>query len=212
MGSTRLPKKAMLDFYGEPMIGFICKRLSKLFNNRIVIATSDKRENDILELFAERHHYKIIRGSEEDLYSRTALVLKKYNSDYFIRVNGDCPLVDAEFIAHFEHYISEYDVVTNIFKRSFPYGISVEIIRSEAFRKAEKFLTELHREHLTSVFYENSDDFNIFNILNSKKHNTEKEIKKFVIDEICDYEKIRKLLDNVNDKVNYKPENLYSFE
>ena len=59
---------------------------------------------------------------------------------------------------------NSYDIVTNVFPRSFPKGQSIEIINSDIFKTAyENFTKEEHFEHVTNYFYSNSKNYSIFN-------------------------------------------------
>jgi spore coat polysaccharide biosynthesis protein SpsF (cytidylyltransferase family) len=62
---------------------------------------------------------------------------------------------------------NECDIITNIFPRTYPRGQSVEIISRAAFESIENMpLSENHKEHVTSYFYENSARYRIQNISN----------------------------------------------
>ena len=69
------------------------KRLSK-----IVIATSNKSEDDPVEEFCSEQKLTCYRGSENDVLSRyyeSALFSK---ADTIVRLTGDCPFIDPVLI------------------------------------------------------------------------------------------------------------------
>jgi len=99
-GSTRLPKKALLDIYnGIPTIVFLIRRLklSKLANI-IVLCTTNLEEDNILCDLAEQEGILYFRGSVEDKLSRWHGATQKFNVDYFITADGDDLLCDPELI------------------------------------------------------------------------------------------------------------------
>ena len=74
------------------------------------------------------------------------------------------------------------DLCTNILKRSFPKGMSIEIMTAQAYKKAYKLInTEFDKENITSIIYKNKNKFNIYNIKNmndQKKINLSVDTKK----------------------------------
>ena len=90
--------------------------------------------------------------------------------DVFVRVNGDSPLIDQRLIEKgIEIFLQgQFDMVTNVFPRSYPKGQSVEILSGKTFRRiAENIRDKDDREHVTRFFYNNSGEFHIYNIPSS---------------------------------------------
>jgi spore coat polysaccharide biosynthesis protein SpsF (cytidylyltransferase family) len=97
------------------------------------------------------------------------MVLEEYNLDAFVRVCGDSPLIDPKLIDQgVKLFNGNYDLVTNIWPRSYPLGQSVEISRTSTFKKIfEKMSKPDHFEHVTKYYYEHSDKFKIKNFSNN---------------------------------------------
>ena len=57
----------------------------------------------------------------------------------------------------------KYDIITNIFPRTFPNGQSVEVIKTSILKKYSKHFSKLDKEHVTNYFYDNSNKFLIKN-------------------------------------------------
>lgn len=167
MSSHRLAGKVMRKENGKPMLQFLiesvmnCRKVQK-----IVVATSDQPDDDIIADFCSSSKIACIRGPLEDVAQRFLVSLNIFPSDYFIRINGDSPLLDSELIdLGIEKYLSgSYDLVTNVFPRTFPYGQSVEVINTESYRKLypEMMLPE-EFEHVTRFFYSHPRQYNILN-------------------------------------------------
>ena len=84
MGSTRLPGKVLKTIVNKPMIELLLTRLSQSSElNEIVVATSDDRQNDQLQLVVESLGFSCTRGSEKDVLSRF------YESAKFSGTEGD---------------------------------------------------------------------------------------------------------------------------
>ena len=146
MGSTRLPKKSMLDIAGKPLIWHIIYRLKKSVKlSKIYLATSISPENDILEKYVKIFGVKVFRGSEENVFSRFEKIVKLENPSTIVRICGDCPLIDVTFIDRVLHIIEEEKVdyvVGQEGKKSIHQGL--DIVSSHLFKQLLK-----HKENPT---------------------------------------------------------------
>ena len=71
MGSTRLPGKVMKKINGKTVIELLIARLTKSNQlHEIIIATSDKTQNDPLVKHINSLGYICERGSEDDVLAR----------------------------------------------------------------------------------------------------------------------------------------------
>ena len=110
MSSKRLPEKTMLPLAGKPVIWHIVDRLKycKLVS-QIVVATSNHETDDPLADYCISNNIQVFRGSLNNVLSRFLAVLDLFPSDYFVRVTGDCPLIDPEFIDDQISFLSAVD-------------------------------------------------------------------------------------------------------
>ena len=130
------------------------------------------------------------------------MACKFFQEDSFIRVSGDSPLIDPKLIdkAYEIHRNENFDLITNIMKRSFPKGQSVELISKKAINELQKFnLSSEEREHVTLGFYKNKDKFKIFNFESGSK---EYSFQQQSIDTLNDYLKIKNLINAEPDVLN----------
>ncbi len=168
MGSTRLPGKVLKTIAGKTMIERIFDRLKACNEvDTIALATSTNKENDALAEHATHIGLATYRGNENDLISRHGEALRKFKGDALIRITADCPLVDPLIVDEMVKLFRkspDFDLVTNIFPRSFPKGLDIEIISSEAFAKLDKDVTDpYYRELLTYYIMEHPQTFRIMN-------------------------------------------------
>ena len=87
---------------------------------------------------------------------------------YFFRISGDSPLIDFKIIdqAHQIYKNSKekkFDIITNIFPRTFPKGQSVELVKTNLLRKNINKFSYHDKEHVTKYFYKNHKKFKIRN-------------------------------------------------
>ena len=106
------------------------------------------------------------RGPLEDVAGRFIEVLNSFKFDAFVRVNGDSPLLDYRLVNKGVTIFnsSHFDLVTNTKKRTFPKGQSVEVVNSSVFRRSYSLMrAPKEREHITSYFYNHSEELSIYN-------------------------------------------------
>ena len=81
MGSTRLPGKVMKKIVGIPAIGIILKRLKKSKEaEKVIVATSKKKENRILLEYLRKIKTSYFCGSENDVLNRFYKAAGKYKA------------------------------------------------------------------------------------------------------------------------------------
>lgn len=167
MGSSRLPGKVLKNLLGKPMITWQIESLKKL-NFPIVIATTDKQQDDGIEEIAKQQGILLIRGSENNVFERFKNVSEEFPAKNYVRITGDCPLISPLVIHEVLnlHYQSNSDYSSNTLIRSFPDGLDTEVFTSDAFSKLnEMILTKYQQEHVTAGFYQNPKEFSLINLL-----------------------------------------------
>ena len=95
--SSRLPGKPLIKLNGKPMIQWVLELCSKAIDKEhIYVATDDNR----IFNFVTSIGYKSVMTSENCLTGtdRLAEVAKKINSDIYINVQGDEPIINPEDI------------------------------------------------------------------------------------------------------------------
>lgn len=173
MGSKRLPGKVMKKIGNKFLIEYIIESLSKIQGlEKTIISTSKNSEDDKIVNFCKKKNILFYRGSINNVAKRLLDTAKKNKLDAFIRLSGDSPLLLQSLIkkAIKLYRNNDYDIVTNVFPRSFPKGQSIEIINLQVLKKTiHKMYRKKDKEHVTTYFYKNNNKYKIFNILNKKK-------------------------------------------
>ncbi len=170
MASTRLPGKVLRDLAGKPLVWHITDRLRRVPGlDGIVIATTTARENDALEDFAREGAFAVYRHEgEDDIAGRLAGAARLVGADAFLKVNGDCPLVDPEILTRLvSRFASEgsLDYVSNKVVWTYPIGLSAEVIGTRAMDWCDERLTSLtDREHVTDWIRDHREHFAVASI------------------------------------------------
>ena len=169
MTSQRYPGKMLAPFLGKTVLDHVIERIKKSkIKPKIILATSKDNEDNPLAIYGKHLGLKVVRGSRNDVTSRFVKTLKQIKCEAFFRVCGDSPLL-LPFL--FDEAANIYknnnlDLVTNILPRTFPAGMSIELINAKTFMKTEKLITgKKYREHITKYFYKKNKNFKISNIL-----------------------------------------------
>lgn len=167
MTSERFPGKVLHKVAGKPMLQYLLERLNHCtLLDDIVVATSTEDNDTPIADFCTEGEVRHYRGPLSDVAGRFKEVLDNYSFDGFVRVNGDSPLLDQQLI---DKGISiflkgNFDLVTNVFPKTFPKGQSVEILSVKIFREAYPFMKENDEiEHVTPYFYKKKGKFKIYN-------------------------------------------------
>ena len=97
--STRLPHKCLLDLHGERVIEFLLRRLRRTkLADEIVICTTDKPEDNVLEEIARSESVCCFRGSERDKLERWRGATERFGINFFVTADGDDPFCEPELI------------------------------------------------------------------------------------------------------------------
>lgn len=165
LSSTRLPGKALMPVADKTLLETVIQNLSFLGDNiPVVLLTSDQKEDDKLENIARSANIQVFRGHLNNVALRTTDAIKYLQPEYFIRINGDCPVQLKELFEKGLNQVNGADLVSNIITRTYNYGLSFELIRSETFLEYQPLFTAEESEHITSYFYENQGNFDIHSI------------------------------------------------
>jgi spore coat polysaccharide biosynthesis protein SpsF (cytidylyltransferase family) len=167
MSSGRLPGKVLRPLAGRPMLAWLIERLGHARSVDVpVVATSQKPDDDPIDAFCTRAGVRCFRGPLDDVAERLASAAESAGAEAFVRVSGDSPLMSPQIVDDLValYGATEVDLATNVQTRTFPKGLSVEVIRVAALRRAQKAMHAGEAEHVTSAFYRRPSDFRIVNL------------------------------------------------
>ena len=152
MASTRLPNKVMADICGKPMLEHVLMRCL-ITGYKVVLATTDKLEDQRLANFAKRHGIGAYQGSELDVLDRYYRTVNEFGASTIVRITGDCPLIDPKLIQAAVQYffIGDFDYVTT--RPGYPDGMDAEVFSFGALERAwREAMHPEERAHVTAYF------------------------------------------------------------
>ena len=204
MSSTRLPGKVLKEISGKPMLFYCLYRLKESKTlDKIVVATSDHKDDDVIEEYCRAENIEVYRGSLEDVLSRYVNCAKKYPEyDTIVRVTADCPLIDPKVV---DKVVSVFlkekvDYVSNVLKETFPDGIDAEVFTRESLLLSDEE-AKLHseREHVT-LYIRNNLKFKKLNVEND----TDMSRYRLTVDNPEDFEVISFLIENYGPNLSFE--------
>ncbi|MFH1894717.1 MAG: glycosyltransferase family protein [Patescibacteria group bacterium] len=165
MGSARLPGKVLLNIAEKPMLRRVIERVKKAsLVNKVIVATSDKKRDDLIKKLCQELKIECFRGSEEDVLNRYYEAAKGQGAKIIVRITSDCPLVDHLIIDKIIkiHLKNRNDYTANNTENSYPKGLDVEVFNFKSLERANyEAKKNYQREHVTPYFYEHPDIFKI---------------------------------------------------
>ena len=183
MSSKRFRGKVLYKINNKPLIWYLINNIKKSKKvTDIIVATSKNKSDDVLTKYLKKINIKFFRGNLNNVMKRLFDLSKKLKKKYFLRISADSPLIDYKIINKailLANKKKKFDLITNVFPRSYPSGQSTEIIRSDILGNALKNpnITKYDLEHVTTFFYKNNKKYRIINFSTKKKY-----FNKFSID------------------------------
>ena len=198
-GSTRLPGKVLKKIKDKTILEIGLTRLSESKTiDKIVVATTVERQDEVILDEVNRLGYSCFRGSESNVLERYYLAAKEYSPKWVVRVTSDCPLIDAELVDEVVNYAknNKVDYCSNILIENYPDGQDVEVFTFESLKKAcDCGILESEKEHVTP-YIRNNSTFNgrkEFKALNYSNHEGYAEVR-MTVDEPSDFEMLTQLI------------------
>lgn len=170
-GSKRLRRKIFKKIKNIRIIDMVINKVKKSKKiSDIIIVTSKYKVDDDIETYCKNKKIKIFRGSLNNVASRFFEVSKIYNLKKVIRISCDSPFINHKIIDKGITLSkkSNYDIITNVFPRTFPKGLSFEIIKTSLIKKYIGLFSKKEKEHVTTYFYRNHKNFKIYNFYAKK--------------------------------------------
>jgi len=169
-GSSRLPNKVFKPLCGKPLIWHVVNRLkSSKKIQKIILATTQNKNDDVLENWANENDVNCFRGNENNVLDRYYQAALYFNVDTIVRITADDPFKDAEIIDQVIQLFTDekLDFANNIVPPTFPEGLDTEVFSFLALEKAWKEAVDPYeKEHVTQYFYRHPDLFSQKSIQN----------------------------------------------
>lgn len=167
MRSERLPGKTFMSLEDRPLIAHLVDRVRKAKTvDQIILAIPNTEDNEKLEKFARSYGVEFFRGPESDVLKRFVLAAEEYGADALVRLTGDNPLVEPDYIdkAVKLHIKESADLTVAKDQNEIPLGFGCEVVSLGALKTADHKAKEKEdREHVTWYILrpENREEFRV---------------------------------------------------
>ena len=139
-------------FTNASVLDHALARLAGFTDGPLIVSVSDLPMDDEVEEVALRHGAAVVKGPSDDLLARFVEVIADYPAEHLVRVRADSPFVDRHLVNEIarHHRESGADYTSNTLLRTFPRGLEVEAIRSDALLEAAEQATAEERSGVTT--------------------------------------------------------------
>lgn len=185
-GSARLPGKSLRPLQGRPLISHVIERARVIPDlGGLILATTNREEDDGLARYGLEQHVPVFRGSDIDVLGRFQQAAEYMNAVHVIRITGDCPFLDPAIAASvLALYREGWSYAWNDTSHSgFPDGTDVEVFSYAILARAAAAANTLKdREHVTTWIRNNASGATLMSPFNNS-------YLKLSVDTMADYDR-----------------------
>lgn len=163
----------MMEINGKKTLEYIIERLLSIANpDHIMLSTSTEISDRAICKLAIQSGICCYQGSLENVASRFYESAREREWDFAVRINGDNIFVDIPTLKKMLSIAesNKYDFISNVKNRTFPKGMSIEIVRVEHFRSLLNEINKsgVYQEHVTAYLYDHECNQKYYFLLNSE--------------------------------------------
>lgn len=151
----------LMNLAGAPLLSYAVNSLVAYgLGKQVIVATSTDQSDDAIENWCVSNEIECFRGDLNNVAERFRDCLEENPCEYAMRICGDNVFVSHEILDTFFKKIesSSFGFLTNTFVRTFPYGMSVEVVSRKLFLDSyANFNQEGDFEHVMPYFYRNAE-------------------------------------------------------
>ena len=156
LSSKRLNGKVLKKIQKKELLKLVFERtITSKKIKKIIIATSTNKSDDKIVKFCRKKKIDFFRGDLNDVWHRFIEILKLNKEKSFVRICADSPFIHNQLLDKAIQIFkkNKYDIVTNVFPRSYPKGQSIEIFKSSVLIKNySKLRSNYFKEHFQNFF------------------------------------------------------------
>lgn len=167
MASSRLPGKVLLPLADKPALQHLVERLKRSkYLDGIVVATTDKPGDDVIEALAKQLGVDCFRGSEDDVLGRVLGAAQSVQADLICEITGDCPLLDWRVVDRGieEFFTAPLDYAANCLTQSYPLGLETQVFPTKVLAEVDQLTKDpIDRTHVSYYIYMHPEKFRVKN-------------------------------------------------
>lgn len=125
LGSSRLPRKALLLIKNKPIISFLVERVKQQFNkDSVFFCTTNNIEDNFFDSLANELGINACHGSSDNILKRHYSCSRILGSDYIINIDGDDILCNTDLIGRMIQIINS-EKVDIVYSEGYPFGTNL---------------------------------------------------------------------------------------
>lgn len=157
MGSNRFPGKQLKKIKNKTILEHVIERAQHTGIQRIIVATTNKKEDEKIADLAIKKGVLVFQGSENNLLSRYYFCAKKFNCGPIIRITGDNPLFDPMNVFNMvEEHIKHGAEITFTLNTPIGTGLGHCVMSYKLLEKLNRYnLTKEEKEHIMPYLMKN---------------------------------------------------------
>ena len=172
-GSQRLHKKILKKIAKDLTIfEFLLKKIKKQkIIKKIVVATTLKKEDDIICKICSKLNVDYFRGSENNLINRVSETAKFYSIKHIIQITSDNLFFEKSIFKKLIkiYQTGKYDFASNSLKKTFPLGSDIRIFSLKKLIENKNEVKGKNKQHTCHFFLTKLNRIKYFN-LEAKKN------------------------------------------
>jgi spore coat polysaccharide biosynthesis protein SpsF len=172
MGSSRFPGKVLAPFAGRTVLQHMLAQLRRVSRPlALVVATTDRDDDDAVVAACAESGVDVFRGPADDVLARFVACVDAlpHAPALVLRICADrpflCPVLVDELLSAYDE-LGRPDYLANNLPPSYPYGLELEIVRTECLQAAARETADpFDREHVTPFVYRRPERFRLANLV-----------------------------------------------
>jgi spore coat polysaccharide biosynthesis protein SpsF len=157
--SSRLTNKALFCIDGKTLLEQVISQAKEIYeSHELWVATTEQKEDDIIELVCKKLNLNFLRGSLNDVRSRFSSIVRLTNADIVVRLTADNPFTEPKYANQLVRFLidnPDFDYA-RMNKKTILDGTGSEAFRAISFFKSiDSFSDLLSQEHVTTPFISN---------------------------------------------------------
>jgi len=163
LDSSRLPRKALLDLGGKPVILRVMENLRRIGVDEWILACDTDSEETLAPL-AVSAGFRCVSGPKDDVLERFCIVIKRFGIDTVLRATGDNPYLFAdaaeESLRRFSTLQQTPSGVDYFTFNGLPHGSGIEVFSGRSLLAAAALTDSPYdHEHVGPALYNHAHRF-----------------------------------------------------
>lgn len=126
IGSSRLPRKALMPINQKPILAYLIERLKYINKDaaQIIICTTTLAEDLVFEELARNLNIDIFKGDPDNILKRHLQCAEHFQLDLIVNVDGDDILCDPEYVNQLINHWHNHLDIDVIKTANLPFGVN----------------------------------------------------------------------------------------